>query len=173
MTTRGCTLRTAAAWCSTGSAAEGLAQPWRTWLGFPGPKRLLRSGVFSQAGSDIAMSGEAQSVDRQDAQDGEVGRTGAGADLAVVLGEDDVSDQVQVGLDGPVPSDPGGQQRRVGGAGVEAGDGVGALHAPVPVPGARPASVAASPGGLSQRSRGVQYTSRAHAELCARLGVAR
>jgi hypothetical protein len=59
--------------------------------------------VFSQAASDIAASSEAQGVDRQSAQSGEVGRAVAGADLAVVFGEDDVADPVQAGLDFQCP----------------------------------------------------------------------
>src|SRR4051795_5292467 len=104
-----------------------------------GQRQEGRSGVLSQAGGDVRVAGQAQGVDRQGAQAGEVGRAGAGANLAVVLAEGHVADPVQAALDAPVPAHPAGQQRRIGGAGIEAGDGVDGLHAPAPAPGAPPA----------------------------------
>src|SRR3954464_15868907 len=53
------------------------------------------SGVLSQASSNIRVTGQAQGVDRQGAQAGEVGRAVAGADLAVVFAEGHVADPVQ------------------------------------------------------------------------------
>src|SRR3954452_25369142 len=95
-----------------------------------------RSGMFSQASGDVRMAGQPEGVDRQDAQAGEVGGAVAGANLAVVFAEDDVTDPVQADLDAPVSTHRAGQQRRIGGAGVEAGDGVDGLHAPASAPGA-------------------------------------
>src|SRR3954452_18534723 len=93
-------------------------------------------GVLSQAGGDIRVADQSQGVDRQGAQAGEVGRGGAGADLAVVLAEGHVPHPVQTRLDGPMAADPAGQPCRIGGPGIQAGDGVDGLHAPpaVPVP---------------------------------------
>src|SRR3954451_14278930 len=101
-----------------------------------GQRQEGRSGVLSQAGGDVRVAGQAQGVDREGAQAGEVGRAVAGANLAVVLAEGHVADPVQSRLDAPVPAHPAGQQRRVGLANVEAGDGVDGLHAPASTPGA-------------------------------------
>src|SRR3954454_11354923 len=108
--------------------------------------------MLSQAGGDVRVTGQAQGVDRQGAQDGEVGRVVAGAGLAVVLAEDDVADPVQAGLDAPVPAPPAGPQRRVGLSSIEAGDGVDGLHAPAPAPGAPPADDLQRLGGVGKNS---------------------
>src|SRR3954468_12642358 len=94
--------------------------------------------MLSQAGGDIRVTGQAQDVDRQGAQAGEVGRAVGRANLAGVLAEDHVADPVQAGLDAPVAAHPAGQLRRVDLAGIQAGDGVDGLHAPAPAPGAPP-----------------------------------
>src|SRR3954454_1715110 len=104
-----------------------------------GQRQEGRSGVLSQAGGDVRVAGQAQGVDRQGAQGGDVLWAVVGANLAVVLAEGHVADPVQAALDAPVPAHPAGQQRRIGGAGIEAGDGVDGLHAPAPAPGAPPA----------------------------------
>ena len=54
--------------------------------------------MLSQAGGDVRVTGQAQGVDRQGAQGGEVGRAVVGADLAVVLAEGHIPHSVQARL---------------------------------------------------------------------------
>jgi hypothetical protein len=60
-------------------------------------------------GGDVGFPGESVHADGKVAQCGHHGRAGAGADLGVVLGEDDVADPVQPILDVPVPADRAGE----------------------------------------------------------------
>lgn len=60
---------------------------------------------MTAGGSDVGCAGESVQAGGEIAQSGHLGGTGPGADLGVVLGEDDVSDPVQPVLDGPVPAD--------------------------------------------------------------------
>ena len=56
-------------------------------------------------GGDVGCAVEPVQADGEVAQGGHHGGTGAGADLGVVLGDDDVADPVQPILDVPVPAD--------------------------------------------------------------------
>jgi hypothetical protein len=80
-------------------------------------------------GGDVGCAGESVQADGEIAQSAHYGGTGAGADLGMILGEDDVADPVQAVLDAPVPADrlgevigadlvPGQVDDRVDGLGV-------------------------------------------------------
>src|SRR4051794_10672153 len=64
-----------------------------------GQRQKWCSGMLSQAGGYVRVTGQPEGVDRQGAQGGEVGRAVGGANLAGVLGEVDAADPVQAVLD--------------------------------------------------------------------------